>query len=195
MIHRDLKARNILVTADGTPKLLDFGIAKLLEPGLAPQDETRTGLRALSLQGASPEQVRGEPMTVTSDVYSLGVLLYRLLTGQSPYGAARRTDVELMRAICDEAPGAAQRSSRRRSRRRELRGELDWIVLKALRKEPDRRYASVEQLADDIGRHLSGQPVLAGARLVALPRAQVRDPEPDAGRRRGAAGPLAGGRA
>ena len=97
---------------------------------------------------------------MTSDVYALGVLLYRLLTGQSPYGAARRTDVDLMRAICEEVP-ARPSAVAPVEHRRELRGELDWIVLKALRKEPDRRYASVEQLADDIGRHLSARPVMA----------------------------------
>jgi non-specific serine/threonine protein kinase/serine/threonine-protein kinase len=160
VIHRDLKARNILVAADGTPKLLDFGIAKLLEPGLAPGNETRTGYRALTLEAASPEQVRGEPMTVTSDVYSLGVLLYRLLTGQSPYGPKRRSDVDLTRAICEETPVRPSVAAPV-ERRRQLRSELDAIVLKALRKEPERRYPSVQDFSEDVRRHLEGRPVSA----------------------------------
>jgi serine/threonine-protein kinase len=164
VVHRDLKPGNILITADGTPKLLDFGIAKLLNPELQNLtiDPTSPVLRLMTPEYASPEQVRGEPITTASDVYSLGVLLYELLTGGKPYQLGSASLSEIARAVCEvepERPSAAVTDAGRP--RRGLKGDVDTIVLKAMRKEPGRRYASAEQLAEDIARHLDGRPVRA----------------------------------
>jgi non-specific serine/threonine protein kinase/serine/threonine-protein kinase len=176
IVHRDLKPGNILVSASGVPKLLDFGIAKLLNPELSSPtlDPTRVEFRMMTPDYASPEQARGEPITTASDVYSLGVVLYELLTGRRPYRITGRALHEITRVICEEEPArpsaavesAADRAARSGEGRldklrRRLAGDLDTIVLKALQKEPSRRYRSVEQLAEDLRRHLDGLPVIA----------------------------------
>jgi tetratricopeptide (TPR) repeat protein len=161
VIHRDLKPGNILVTKDGEPRLLDFGIARVLDPSAAPEPAaTMTGSLLLTPQYASPEQLRGERCTVASDVYSLGVILYELLAGRNPFSAVTSSTADLIAAvITQEAPRPSTVAPE--PARGLLRGDLDGIVMKALARKPADRYGSVEQLSEDIRRQQAGLPVTA----------------------------------
>ena len=204
VIHRDLKPSNIMVNNDGKPKLLDFGIAKALDPELMTTEDvpTATQMRAMTPEYASPEQIAGEPVGPPSDIYSLGVILYELLTGHRPYRFRRKIADEVARVIREEEPTnpsgsltrddallpqngseptlekvLSARNSSLESLRRELAGDLDRIVLKALRKKPSDRYASASELADDITNYLEGRPVNAEfyVSMANIPRPKAPD--------------------
>ena len=181
-VHRDLKPSNILVTKDGEPKLLDFGISKLLNENAPPEQKgTATALGMMTPNYASPEQFRGESVSTATDIYSLGVILYELLTNNLPYDVENRRLDEVARAVCETNPqkpsdlisgkwslanktGGEKQKNKPKSETKNsklLRGDIDNIILKSLRKEPERRYSSVEKFSEDLRRHLDGLPVTA----------------------------------
>ena len=178
VIHRDLKPGNILITKEGLPRLLDFGIAKLLNPEcLQTPLVTRTDGRPMTPEYASPEQVRGDPVTSATDIYSLGVLLYEILTGYRPYEIADSSWGEIERVVCEKEPSrpstkvstdrerlktaAEMRGAEPKQLVSVLRGDLDWIAMKTLEKDPSQRYATASDLSADLDRYLTHEPVLA----------------------------------
>ena len=172
VVHRDLKPSNILVDADGQVRLLDFGIARLIE-GEGSEPLTRAGAAPLTPDYASPEQMQGRPAGTPSDVYSLGVVAYELLAGKRPYrldGAARESAAGLAQALLATDVAPPSRAASDAERARSLRGDLDAIVGKALKKDPDERYPTVAAFADDLRRHLAHEPVSAQPDRFAIAR-------------------------
>ncbi|MDR3737916.1 MAG: serine/threonine-protein kinase [Terracidiphilus sp.] len=178
IVHRDLKPANVLVLDDGTPKLLDFGIAKLLREDESAPDLTQTAMRAFTPSYASPEQLRGQPVGTASDVYSLGIMLYELLTGQRPHAVDADSDLALLDAVCNQTPTlasaatkrypedsrearAAERATAFASWNKTLRGDLDLILSRAISADITRRYQSVEQFSADLDRYLANRPITA----------------------------------